>query len=159
MADNVSVKITGIPEAIEKLKKYQIIKRGAIEAVLKETGAKIEGDAKKGPVPVDTGRLRASITHNWSGSNMSRATIKNPSNNPKNPSQPDDAIGAPQGPKGLVVVVGSNVAYAKRWEYGFKGKDKLGRKYNQEGRFYLSKAYYKNEGEALSRIKKVMKQK
>lgn len=64
---------------------------------------------------VDTGRLRASITTNWTGSGMSRAKIKTPKKNTK----PEDGIGQPGGnKKKFVVVVGTNVEYGVFQEYG-----------------------------------------
>ena len=53
--------VTGIPEAIANLKKYQIIKTQAVKDRLKKQAFKVELQAKS-VVVVDTGRLRASIS-------------------------------------------------------------------------------------------------
>ena len=156
MSDKITVNVKGIPEALERLKKYQAIKREACSRVLKETGFKIEADAKK-DCPVKYGRARASLTTNWSGSGIGRQTPKSPIKNPANPTQPDDGIGQPQGPKGLVVVVGSNVHYVPYLEFGSFRALKVGGYRGRSGKLFLTKAYLKHEGEALRRIKKVFK--
>ena len=71
MADSIDIKVKGVNEVIANLKKYQVVKTGAVKIALKEVGFSIEGDAKK-TVPVDTGRLRASLSTNWSGSPLSQ---------------------------------------------------------------------------------------
>jgi HK97 gp10 family phage protein len=45
------------------------------------------------------------------------------------------------------VDAGSAVEYARRLEYGFVGKDKLGRRYNQQPRAFLRPALENNEDE------------
>jgi len=53
-----------------------------------------------------------------------------------------------QGPAGPnAVKIGTNVPYAARLEYGFIGKDKLGRRYNQPPRPYLRPALRESKGE------------
>lgn len=44
---------------------------------------------------------------------------------------------------GLVIIgtVGTNVPYAARIEFGFVGADKLGRNYNQAGKFYFTRGF------------------
>lgn len=82
---------------------------------LKRIGFAIEGDAKR-MCPVDTGRLRASITTNWTGSGRSRAEVKKPA-------KAEDGIGEPGGSKKkFMVVVGTNVEYGTYVEYGASGK-------------------------------------
>lgn len=67
------------------------------------------------PPAVDTGRLRASITFNWSGSGLGR---KNP-DSPVSASREGDGIGEPSSPKNrLRCVVGTNVRYGKSLELG-----------------------------------------
>lgn len=50
------------------------------------------------------------------------------------------------------VLIGTNVIYAKRVEYGFFGKDKIGRFYAQAPRAYLRPAFDAKKGEALAFI-------
>lgn len=58
--DKITVEVKGIPEAIAKLRGYQLTKRLAIQQALAETAHKIETQAKI-LVPVDTSRLKNSI--------------------------------------------------------------------------------------------------
>jgi len=146
MADKITIKLEGVEDAISALKKYQVIKRGAIESILKEVGLKVEGDAKRtasAKKVFKTGRLIGSISTNWSGSNM-------PYGNVSGPTKRTDGISQPDGPKGLVVVVGSNVKYAPYQELGTK---------KMAARPFLYPAYHGHEGEILKRISKVMKKK
>lgn len=147
MADKVTVKVGGVSEAIKNLKKYQFIKTEACKIVLKRHAFNIER-ATKEVAPVRYGRLKASYSVNWSGSNMGRAKIKSPCKSPENPSKPADAIGKPSGPKELVYVVGSNVKYSPAQEFGGKGR---------EPRPHLYPAYFMYEGEIVKDIGKVFK--
>ena len=40
-----------------------------------------------------------------------------------------------------VGVLGTNVPYARRVEFGFVGQDKLGRNYDQKGRYYFTRGF------------------
>ncbi len=100
------------------------------------------------PPAVDTGRLRASISSNWTGSGMAKGKVKSPA-------EADDGVGQPA--KGLTGVVGSNVEYARRLELGFVGADSLGRIYNQLPRPYLRPALHKNEKKILKLFKDIIK--
>jgi len=131
-----------VEDTISAFKKYQVIKRGAIEIILKEVGLKVEGDAKR-KAPFKSGLLSGSVSTNWSGSNM-------PYGNVSGPAKRTDGINQPSGPKGLVVVVGSNVKYAPYQELGTK---------KMAARPFLYPAYHGREGEILKRISKVMKKK
>jgi len=79
-------------------------------------GGKIHRASVPGQPPaVDTGRLRASITFNWSGSGRGRAPIQNPSKETKS----NDGVGEPvAGRHEVVVVVGTNVKYGRYLELG-----------------------------------------
>ena len=151
MSDKVTIKVEGIEKAIKDLKRYQVVKKGAVKIALKESGLKVETAAKEMCV-VDTGRLRGSISTNWSGSGKPRGQTKSPA-------KADDGVGQPIGEPGMNVAVGSNVKYARRIEHGFVGKDSLGRNYNQKGQPYLFPAYFMHEGEAIKRIGKIFKKK
>lgn len=61
MADQITIKVNGIPEALSKLKKYQFKKKEQIKQELIKGAFRVEALAKDN-VPVDTGRLRGSIT-------------------------------------------------------------------------------------------------
>lgn len=74
-------------------------------------GFLIEKKAKRF-CPVDTGRLRASISTNWSNSGMGRGVVGNEA-------KEEDGIGNPRTDKGkFVVVIGTNVKYAPFIEFG-----------------------------------------
>ena len=144
MTDQITVKVEGLEKAISALKKYQVIKREACSLALIRAGFKIEAAAKeiiteKGAV--DTGRLRASISVNFSGSGKSEGKTGSQA-------QSGDGVGEPGGPKGLSVVIGSNVAYSRAIEHGIAGT-------KRQGRPYLYPAYFMHEGEVLKDIKKV----
>ena len=140
--------VEGIPEAIANLKKYQLIKTQAVKDRLKKQAFKVELAAKE-VVPVRYGRLKASISTNWAGSNMNRATIKNPCRAKENPSKSEDAIGRPEGPRELAYVVGTNVDYGPAVEHGTS---------KMPGRPYLYPAYFMYEGETILAIAKIMKE-
>ena len=76
-----------------------------------KAGFMIEKDAKYF-VKIDTGRLRSSISVNWTGSGMTEGKIENKA-------KPGDGIKQPTSkPKEFSVVVGSNVNYAIPQEFG-----------------------------------------
>jgi phage gpG-like protein len=117
----------------------------AIKRAVDRTASAVESDAKKrlegdlgGKRRIKTGRLRASV----------HAELKNgeshgiDSLNEKIAS--DEAI------------VGTNVVYAARTEFGFKDTDSLGRKYNQEGMSYLGYAANRQKNELPRRIEEEM---
>jgi len=111
----------------------------------KKPGGKIHKASAPGEPPaVDMGRLRASISSNWTGSGMAKGKV-----GPQ--AKADDGVGQPA--KELTGVVGSNVEYARRLELGFVGADSLGRIYNQLPRPYLRPALHKNE----KKIRKLFK--
>ena len=143
-------RLVGLEDAIKRLKKWQIVKTQAVKDRLKKQAFKIELLAKES-VPVDTGRLRASISTNWAGSGMSEGKTGGQA-------EAGDGAGQPQGPKELVYVVGTNVKYARRIEFGFVGEDSLGRKINQPGKPYLFPAYFSLEGDTVKAIAKILKE-
>jgi len=132
--------VKGIPEVVANLKKYQIIKTQAIKDRLKKQAFKIELAAKEG-CPVDTGRLRASISTNWADSPMSEGKTGKKA-------KPGDGIKKPEGPKDLVYVVGTNVKYGYWQEHGTK---------KMAAQPYLFPAYFMHEGETIKAIGIIMK--
>ena len=96
----------------------------------------VERDAKI-KCPVDTGRLRASMTHRLS-TDSGRATISNPVNN-----EADDGIEAPKSNGSVIVgAVGTNVNYAPIVELGL----------GQVAQPYLHPALHQNE----AKIKQIL---
>lgn len=60
--------------------------------------------------------------------------------------------------KKVSVAVGTDVEYARRIEYGFSGKDSLGRNYNQSPRPYLRPALDEQKDEAAKVAAKTVQQ-
>ncbi len=54
--------------------------------------------------------------------------------------------------RGATAVVGTNVVYARRIEYGFVGLDSLGRRYNQPPQPYLRPALATNRDAVLATV-------
>jgi|GEM_PF-1720902 len=125
---------------VDNIKPYQIIKTQAVKDILKEGGFKIETDAKR-LAPVKHGRLRASISTNWSGSSMSRGKVGSKA-------KADDGVGRPPGKPGMVVFIGTNVDYAVYQEFGTK---------KMSARPFLHPAYWGQESEILRRISVALK--
>lgn len=136
-----TVKVTGVKEALASLKKWQVIKTEACRIALKEIGFKVEAQAK-GACPVDTGRLRASISTNWSGSPMNEGKTGSRAKS-------GDGIKRPGGPPGLCVVVGTNITYGPFVEHGTK---------KQNAQPYLFPAYFSHEGEVEKRLSRILKE-
>jgi HK97 gp10 family phage protein len=106
----------------------EAVKRKAIERAQKgliAVGFQIERDAKQ-MCPVDSGRLRASISTNWTGSGMERGRTDAFTSGNEYQKQMEsvdasqDGIGNPEkkGNDNFTVVIGTNVAYAWFIEFG-----------------------------------------
>jgi len=106
------------------------VNKAAVRAMNKGIMSAI-ADAKK-ECPVDTGRLRASITGAVSGGSTKEAKFKGEVVSSIKP--PNSSINE------ITAVVGTDVVYGARVEYGYHGKDKLGRSINQRGRPFLMPA-------------------
>lgn len=92
-------------------KKLKKLTREESAKLLKKIGFSIMKDAMR-MCAVDTGRLRASTSINWTGSGMSKGKVESPA-------KPEDGVGQPGGSaKEFTVVVGTNVEYAVPVEYG-----------------------------------------
>jgi len=61
MADGITVRLEGVEDLIRKVRSYQVITKEAIRIALVRGALKVELAAKE-MCPVDTGRLRGSIT-------------------------------------------------------------------------------------------------
>lgn len=100
-------------------------------------------DAKILQTPhVDTGRLRASISMNWTGSGMSSGKVESPA-------KAKDGVGQPT--KKFTGVVGSNVEYARVIELG--SEDPAFRRTPYP---YLRPALHKNEKKILEMFKNII---
>jgi HK97 gp10 family phage protein len=102
--------IKGMQEAADKVKKK--VDPEKIKQALILGGLAVEAEAKRN-CPVDTGRLRASISTNWDDSGMSSANVEAPAKPGDGVSQPNKGFGDI-----AVVRVGTNVEYATFIEYG-----------------------------------------
>lgn len=106
-----SIKFLGTGVLIQQSQMLTTEMRQAAEKELKKVGFKIANDGKK-YCPVQTGRLRASITVNWSGSGKVRA---DGGDSIDQPHFVNDGVGQPLSGQGMgfVVVVGTNVEYSE----------------------------------------------
>lgn len=92
-------------------------------------GAQLIANAARSNAPVDTGTLRRSISvSDWF---RNGATV--------------------------AVQIGTNLAYARRIEFGFVGRDSLGRQYNQTPQPYLRPAFNEQLGAAKLAIREALK--
>ncbi len=90
--------------------------------------------------PVISGRLKGSIQGN--------------------PLVPGDDVFSVKQVRGKPVmqgILGTNVVYARRVEFGFQGADSLGREYNQSGRFYFTKGFKASQIELKSVVLATLK--
>jgi phage gpG-like protein len=151
MSDSVDVKMTGVEDVIANIHKIAIASPGAVMRGVKAVALKIERQAKLNITAqgaVDTGRLRASITTNWTGSGLSRGDVKDPV--PE--TQPDDGVGGPQEkPDTFTAVVGTNVKYGPYIEHGHRVKAKAWTTM-VEARPYLYPAYFAHEADVPKEI-------
>lgn len=101
------IEIIGTRAVVSNIDKTNKRGREGAEEGLIAGGYLVMNDAKY-LTPVDTGRLRASESVNWTGSGMNRGKYK-----PVKGSKPTDPVGRPRGMKDFVVVVGTNVEYGE----------------------------------------------
>ena len=145
--------IVGLPELLRKLNKLGEVGKGRamINAVV--AGAlEISNDAKVRVKKV-TGTLERSI---HVGGHVSESS---PGFTPHDEAGDYSDIGGEKiESNNASVLIGTNLKYAKRIEFGFMGADKLGRVYHQAAQPYLRPAYdtkkdkaYKVMGEALKK--------
>ena len=100
----LTMNITGIQTTKNQLKNK--INPDKIQEALIRGGLMIEKDAKR-ECPVDTGRLRASISTNWPNSGNSHGNVEAPA-------EQNDGVSRPHKSPGdiAIVRVGTNVKYA-----------------------------------------------
>jgi len=110
------IKMHGMEALAQNFDKLPKKARDGVRKATMATLMLIQNEAKK-MCPVDTNRLRASISSNWTDSGMSRGRVtgKVATRAGKKPSTPEDGIGNPAalGLKGITGVVGTNVEYAE----------------------------------------------
>jgi len=92
-----------------------------------------------GNMPIDTGFLRASLQMSTEGPPVTRADGE-PVPGGVYPENGDVALVIAGAEIGQDLYAGWSAAYARRMEYGFVGKDSLGRSYNQAGFGFLALA-------------------
>lgn len=105
-----------------------------IDALARQTVQELAKRAVE-KTPVDTGFLRGSwqpsigepSTEHEGKEDMGGAAV-----------QAAVSVLIPEIKAGVMVYLMNNAKYARRLEYGFVGKDSLGRNYNQAGRFYVT---------------------
>jgi HK97 gp10 family phage protein len=147
MSDSIDVKLTGADELVRSIKELAVGSPTAIRNGVLRVAAKIERDAKAN-VPVNFGRLRASITHNWTGSGIERTSPSEPCTNKENPTKTNDGVGQPQsrGKDAFAAVIGTNVEYAPYVENLETAHHEVG------GPHFLYNAYFKNEKDVQKEI-------
>lgn len=105
-----------------------------LEAYIKKSFTSVKGGGKihipsspGQPPAVDTGRLKASVSTNWTDSGMTKGKVDKQAG-------PEDGIGSPGGkknrffmPSKFKVVVGTNVEYAPPLEFGAPSRHLLPR--------------------------------
>jgi phage gpG-like protein len=163
MSDAVTSKLVGVEDLMSNIKKLAIASPTAVMKGVKRVALKIERDAKAICTElgaVDTGRLRASITTNWTGSGLPVGEVHAPSSikpkgksgQPSKPLQPSDLMGQPQSKKDVFsAVVGTNVEYAPSIEHGHIVKGKTFTTM-VSGRPFLYPAYFSHENEVQPEI-------
>lgn len=140
MADSIDVKVTGIEDIQSSIKELlfgsaQDVKRGVLRV-----GMKIERQAKAN-VPVDTGRLRASISQNWTGSGKSHGDVDSKA-------KAEDGVGQPtEKSDTFTEVVGTNVEYAPMVEFNETAHHEVG------GPHFLYGAYFSYEADVADEVK------
>lgn len=115
----------------------------ALERALVAGALIVQNDAKR-RAPYRTGTLRRSIHiggHADLAGDFQGTPIESPQNNGNQ----------------VEVLVGTNVAYARRIEYGFSDADRLGREYNQPARPYLRPALDENAGEVSQEVSEALR--
>lgn len=133
----VNIKVEGVDGLLKDFEKYGQEAKKAIKKAVDRTALAIETDAKKklkADRHIITGNLYASIhREKKTGENHGDYSL-------------DEPIGE------MEAITGTNVVYAARIEFGFKGTDSAGRTYNQGPSSYLGYAALKQEKLNLERV-------
>jgi HK97 gp10 family phage protein len=124
-----NVTIEGLPELKRKLLDMsEEMRQAKLEAAVLTGGQLIKNEAQV-RAPVKTGTLRRSITVQISESSATSASA----------------------------AIGTNLAYARRIEFGFNGRDKLGRLYSQPAQPYLRPAFDQERENAYREIQDALR--
>ena len=122
------------------VKPYVDKKKTAIERALLEMGFRIERDAKD-MCTVDTGRLRASISTNWTNSGLNEGATGGEAKRGDGIKKPNPKYGK------FTVVVGTNVFYGFFVEHGTQ---------KMSAQPFIFPAYFTNEGEVIRRVGEIL---
>ena len=105
-----TVQIQGMEALIKNCERIRKEAQERFKKVVLQNAYEVERDAKQ-MCPVDTGRLRGSLSVNWSNSGMNRGRTENPATG-------DDGVGRPEfGKADFLAAVGTNVEYADYVEH------------------------------------------
>jgi HK97 gp10 family phage protein len=156
-AATFKLKVTGLPEILKKLDKLGVDVEKSVAAALMGAAWVVASDAKR-RAPRKTGNLARSITP---GVGKEPGGSSGPITDTEGP-LPEQSVATLQPElkaEGKATAwVATNVCYAKRMEYGFKGPDKLGRKYKQAGRPYMRPAMDENRTKVTPVFEKALRQ-
>jgi phage gpG-like protein len=148
----INVKIEGLDALFSNLQEWGKRKQAKMQQALKWVAADIERDAKS-MCPWQTGRLRASISYNWTDSGKGFGSVDGKADTADGVGQPTDV---PAG--GFAVVVGTNVEYAPFVEFGHTihaEKQSVTSSYVATyvaGRPYLSPAFFSHMNDVYPRL-------
>lgn len=104
-------------------------------ATRRQASVKEIGTYREGFVPVDLGFLIGTAHISVNGVVKSRGTVSGATSAP-----PDTAVALAGMDLGDSIQLAFTAEYALRIEYGYRGTDKLGRSFNQNGRFFVRNA-------------------
>lgn len=148
---NLHLRVVGIDEINKNILQLAIgaplaVRNGILRAaymIQRQAVLNLTTNGYSPATKVKTGRLKSSISTNWTGSPNERGKVGAKA-------KASDGVGQPQ-KKGrkdtFSATVGTNVVYGRRVELGFVGRDSLGRRYNQAAKPYLYPAYFAHESD------------
>lgn len=137
MADSITIKIVGGRNLKRQLERLSDALAGEILENAVVSGALLVANRAKELAAWRTGTLRRSI-HVGSHTDATPDFAQGPA---VDGADFGDIGGATRGRDHAEVLVGTDVPYGARIEYGFVGQDALGRTYNQPAQPYLRPAY------------------
>jgi HK97 gp10 family phage protein len=156
-AATFKLKVTGLPEILKKLDKLGVDVEKSVAASLLASAFIVSNDAKR-RAPRLTGNLARSITP---GVGKEPGGSSGPITDTEGelPKQSSKTLQQELKAEGQATAwVATNVCYAKRMEYGFKGPDKLGRKYKQSAHPYMRPAMDENKSKVTPEFEKALRQ-
>ena len=156
-AASFKLKVTGLPEILKKLDALKVDTEKAVAASLLAAAFVVSNDAKR-RAPRLTGNLARSITP---GVGKEPGGSSGPITDTEG-QLPEQSVATLQpelkAEGSATAWVATNVVYAKRMEYGFKGPDKLGREYSQAGHPYMRPAMDENKDKVNQTFRKALEQ-